>query len=148
MYSTIQDVRQMLKDEMINEVIGNEFIEDVQEREAKLIPIMEQAVADADAEIDGYLNKRYRLPFVQPPTILNKFSKDIAVYNLVSRMGIDLNERESNYLTRYKAAIAFLTKVATGSIEIGVNDVKANATTGFQMKSSKRLFSRNTLRGM
>ena len=52
------------------------------------------------------------------PAVIRKYSKDIAVYNLISRAGIDEGERENNYLTRYKNAIAFLTKVAKGETDI------------------------------
>ena len=42
-------------------------------------PIIDEAIADADGEIDGYLAKRYAVPIDPAPKILNKLSKDIAV---------------------------------------------------------------------
>lgn len=147
MYSTYEEIRPMIKEDMINAIIGNEFIEELEEKERLLMPIVEQAVIDADAEIDGYLNKKYDVPFLKPPTVINKLSKDIAIYNLISRMGIDESEREKTYKTRYDAAIAFLLNVAKGTIDIGINDSKANANSGFQINSSKRLFSRENMRG-
>ena len=96
-YSTRAEVREMLKDDALNAIIGDTFEEDEAEREAKIGPIIDMAIGDADAEIDGYLAKRYKVPFDPVPRVLNKFSKDIAIYNLYSRIGIDESEAEKNY---------------------------------------------------
>ena len=80
-YSTKEEVREMLKDDALNAIIGDTFIEDPAEREELVAPIIEGAIADADAEIDGYLAKRYAVPLSPAPKVINKFSKDIAVYS-------------------------------------------------------------------
>lgn len=151
-YSTQADVREMLKDDALNAIIGDTFEEDPGEREAKIGPIIEAAIGDADAEIDGYLAKRYNVPFDPVPRVLNKFSKDIAIYNLYSRIGIDEGSDEKNYLNRYNAAIKFLTLVAEGKVSIGTgtsaDDPASAAATGFTTKSNARLFSRATMKGM
>lgn len=151
-YSTRDEVREMLKDDALNTIIGDTFEEDAEEREAKIRPIIDMAIADADAEIDGYLAKRYRVPFNPVPRVLNKFSKDIAIYNLYSRIGIDEGESEKNYLNRYNSAIKFLTLVAEGKVNIGTgedgDDPASAAATGFAAKSNPRLFSRGSMKGM
>jgi phage gp36-like protein len=148
MYSTPQEVMEMIKPDAMNMIISDEYIEDVAEREAKILPLVEAAIEDADGEINGYLTKRYPVPLSSIPKVINKFSKDIALYNLFSRSGLDEGERESNYLTRYKAAVRFLENVAKGVIDIGAKKIEARANTGFNMKSNSRLFSRNSLKGM
>lgn len=151
-YSTRDEVREMLKDDALNVIIGDTYEEDESEREEKIGPIIDAAIADADAEIDGYLAKRYRVPFDPVPRVLNKFSKDIAIYNLYSRIGIDEGEAEKNYLNRYNAAIKFLTLVAEGKVNIGTgedgDDPASAAATGFAAKSNPRLFSRRKMEGM
>ena len=107
-YCTAAEVLDMLKEDMLNVIIGDDYIENEDERIQAITPIVEQAIADADAEIDGYLAKRYKVPFEKTPQVINKFAKDIALYNMVSRKGVDENDREKTYLTRYNAAIAFL----------------------------------------
>jgi Mu-like prophage protein gp36 len=89
------------------------------------------------------------VPFEKTPQVINKFAKDIALYNMVSRKGVDENDREKTYLTRYNAAIAFLTKVAEGRISIGVseNNTEDAARIGFSMSNSPRLFSRGNMKG-
>lgn len=148
-YCTIEEVIEMLKADMINVIIGDDYIEDEEERIKAITPLTVEAVEDAGAEIDGYLAKRYDVPFSKTPKVINKFAKDIALYNLVSRKGIDESDREKTYLTRYNAAIAFLTKVVEGVIDIGVegNSTQDAANTGFTMKSSGRIFSRESMRG-
>lgn len=61
-YSTRAEVRDMVKDDALNAIIGDTFIEDPVEREELVSPIIDAAIADADAEIDGYLAKRYAVP--------------------------------------------------------------------------------------
>lgn len=140
----------MLKDDALNIIIGDAYIEDVQERESKIGPIIDEAIEDAEGEIDGYLSKRYAVPVAPAPKVLNKFAKDMAVYNLYSRIGIDENGAEKNYLNRYNAAVKFLTLVAEGKVSIGAqaDDPATAAATGFSVKSNTRLFSRDSLRGM
>lgn len=147
-YCTVEEVRGMIKADALNMIIGDEYIEDEEEREAKIIPIIEEAIKDADGEIDGYLVKRYSVPLSPIPKVINKFSKDIAVYNLFSRAGIDEGEKEKNFFNRYKAAVKFLENVAKGIVDIGITDNTKKADTGFSANSSTRLFSRGSLKGM
>ena len=60
MYCTVGEVLEMIKDDMKNVIIGDEYIEDEQEREAKIATLCESAISDACAEIDGYLAKHHR----------------------------------------------------------------------------------------
>lgn len=146
-YCTVAEVREMLKSDMLSEIIGDDYREDSEDREkeiAKLIPV---AIADADAEIDGYLAKRYSTPMEPAPKVINKFSKDIAVYNLSSRKGIDEEDREKTVLTRYNAAIKFLTLVSEGKVELGISTNADAASKGFKMKSSRRSFTRESMKG-
>ena len=148
-YCTVDDVKELVKEDMYNAILGCEYLDDekAEEKEQKITQLTESAISDADAEIDGYLSKRYKLPFENPPGVLKKFSKDIAAYNLVSRIGIDEQDRDKTYLNRYNAAIKFLTLVAEGKIEIGAYTPEINSAAGFQLASSKRLFSRETMKG-
>lgn len=147
-YCEIKEVREMLKDDALNSIIGDTYIENASERESKITPIIESAIADAEGEVDGYLSKRYPTPLSIVPKSISKFTKDIAVYNLYSRIGIDEGGEEKNYLNRYRAAVDFLKLVAEGKVEIGVSSIKTSAQTGFSVKSNERLFSRGSMRGM
>lgn len=151
-YSTRAEVREMIKDDALNAIIGDTFIEEPAKREELVAPIIDAAIADADGEIDGYLAKRYAVPLAPVPKVINKFSKDIAVYNLFSRIGIDEGTDQKTYLNRYNAAVKFLTLVAEGKVNIGTGegggDPASAAATGFAAKSNPRLFSRGSMKGM
>ena len=129
--------------------LGNVVRKFLQYDEGDRTKYAESAISDACAEIDGYLAKRYRVPFTKTPQVINKFAKDISVYNLVSRTGIDESDREKTFLNRYNAAIKFLLDVAKGIISIGVEEKggSSEAANGFKMKSSGRVFSRDSMRG-
>ena len=152
MYCTVEESIGMIKADMMSVIIGDEYIEDEDERQAKIEAIASDAVADACAEIDGYLAKRYSLPFTRTPKVLNKLAKDIAAYNMVSRAGIDESDRDKTFLNRYNAAIKFLTMIAEGKASVGLEDGggtgdSSAAADGFRMRSSDRLFSRASMKG-
>ena len=147
-YCTTDEVRAMIKDDAVNTLIGGAYIDEPEQREELLLPIITEAIADASGEIDGYLSKRYTAPLPHPPKVLNKFAKDIAVYNVFSRIGIDEQSEQKNILNRYQAAIKFLTLVAEGKVDIGVSDTSETARTGFSVSSSPRRFSRDSMKGM
>src|SRR5208282_5782196 len=70
-----------------------------------------QALADASAEIDGYIEGRFTLPLTDPPAVLNRLTTDIAMYRLQSLRPLhDLEDARK----RYEDAVAMLTKVADG----------------------------------
>lgn len=150
-YSTRAEVREMIKDDALNAIIGDTFIEEPAQREELVAPLIDEAIADSGGEIDGYLAKRYAVPLSPVPKVINKFSKDIAIYNLFSRIGIDEGTGEKTYLNRYNAAVKFLTLVAEGKVSIGADadgDPSSAAAIGFSAKSNPRLFTRGQMRGM
>ncbi len=150
-YCTAEEVIDMLKPDMYGYIVGegSDDLDDEALRDNILL-LAGNATDDAQAEIDGYLAKRYDVPFIMVPKVVSKFAKDIALYNLVSRKGIDESDREKTYLTRYNAAVAFLTKVAEGKVDIDTGEshtTQTAAANGFSMKSEHRIFSRSSMRG-
>lgn len=74
-----------------------------------------EALEDASAEIDSYLAGRYAVPLAQAPRFLAGLCMDIARYRLCgsgTRSTDEINER-------YRNAIRFLEKVASGAVSIG-----------------------------
>lgn len=67
-----------------------------------------RALADADAEVDSYLAKRYGLPLPSVPAVLVRVAADIARYYLWD------NAAPDTVRTRYTAAVALLKLLATG----------------------------------
>jgi phage gp36-like protein len=82
-----------------------------------------RAIADADEEIDGYLQSRCVVPVSPVPGIIRKISVDIAIYNLYSRR---LDQVPESRRQRHENALRFLGKVAEGKIGLGANDPDGN----------------------
>jgi phage gp36-like protein len=76
--------------------------------------VIEQAIADADAEINSYLTA-YTLPLAVVPANLVRIACDITRYYLYDDQMIDIVE------ARYKNAIRYLEQVAAGKIALGAD---------------------------
>lgn len=100
-------------------------------------------LADADAEIDGYLAGRYTLPLVPVPLTLQRIACDIARYHLY-------DDRPTEYIAkRYDAATAFLRSVAKGDIQLGVDaggDAPPSAAGAPSYSAPDQVFDRSTLK--
>jgi phage gp36-like protein len=99
-----------------------------------------QALADANAQIDGFLGTRYTLPLSTIPAALNLIACDVSRYRL-ARLPADEMRR------RYEDALRWLGKVATGEYGLGVDaegQVPAE-TSGVQISGDRRVFTREML---
>lgn len=74
----------------------------------------ERALADADAEIDGYLAARYRLPLPTTPALLARIACDIARYRLWEEQASD------EVRSRYEDARRLLEHLARGLVSLGL----------------------------
>lgn len=74
--------------------------------------VLDAALTDASGEIDGYLVGRMAVPLVSPPAVLKTYCCSIAHYRLVGGAADEVTRAD------YKAAIAFLTRVASGEIPL------------------------------
>lgn len=77
--------------------------------------VITRAIADADAEIDGYAAVRYDVPFSPVPVSIRKRSVDITIYNLYARRSGAPEDRR----IRYNDAIRFLKDLSKGIVAIG-----------------------------
>ena len=107
--------------------------------------VVTRAIADADAEIDGYCGKRYDVPFSTVPAIIRKFSVAIAIKNLFARRRGAPDARRQDY----EDAIAFLRDVSNGKATLGEDDPADTPQSSHtpEIESADRIFSRDTLKG-
>ncbi|WP_157669909.1 gp436 family protein [Chitinibacter sp. GC72] len=101
--------------------------------------VVERNIADADAEIDGYLAARYQLPLGHTPPILNRLSCDIARYHLYGERVTDTVRK------RYEDAVRLLKGMADGSVKLGIdNGAPVDSSKGDMavMTSSAPVFGR------
>ncbi|MGE4442120.1 MAG: gp436 family protein [Desulfomicrobium sp.] len=138
-YSTMTDILDQIEAADLLDLTDDENLGQVSE------PRVLKAIADADAEINGYCGKRYRVPFDPVPELIRKFSVDIAIYNIFARRAGAPEDRRN----RYKDAIAFLRLVAAGSGTLGEDDPSGNPAPAERptMTGPGRIFSREKLGG-
>lgn len=97
--------------------------------------VLNQAIADAGAEIDGYLAGRYQLPLATVPVILALYCGDITRYRLYD------DGATEEVRKRYEDAMKFLRLVAEGKVRLGADEPAP--TGGAQMESGGRVFGRD-----
>ena len=101
---------------------------------------VERAIADAGAEMDGYLAGRYVLPFDPAPPLLVRIAVDIAVYQLFSvRRGGGMVEDVRH---RYRDAVKLLEGIAAGRIQLGQVPEPAVVEDDIVMRSAPGDWSR------
>jgi phage gp36-like protein len=112
--------------------------------------VIDQALADASAEIDGYLNGRFALPLTDAPTVLNRLACDVAMYRLQSLRPIhDMADARQ----RYEDAVQLLVRVARGEVTLGLTADNLEPAEGLDVIQIEegcggapiRIFSRRTL---
>ena len=109
---------------------------------------IEQALEQADEEIDSFIGRRYVLPLPTVPGMLNKVAMTIAFYWLSDRdqQATDLVEK------RYEMALTTLREIANGKRELGLLtvDTPEEGSVGKVelVQTNERLFTRDTLRGV
>ncbi|NOI14833.1 gp436 family protein [Vibrio hepatarius] len=107
-----------------------------------------QALDQADEEIDSFLGRRFVLPLVTVPGILNKVAITIAFYWLGDRD----NQVTELLEKRYKDALTTLREIATGKRELGLPTLEAPAESSVGkvelVQDNERTFTRTSLKGV
>lgn len=138
-YCTLEDIKKLVPEETIVQLTDDEGI-GVVNRDR-----VDEAIAQADAEVDSYCAVRYSVPFSTTPDIVKKCSVDMAIYNLYSRRAEEIPQTRAD---RYKNAIRQLEGIAKGSISIGVDPPPPAASQGSrkpELSADDRVFSRTKL---
>lgn len=142
MYSTVEEVKKMIDEGAMVYLTDDSGTGEIDESK------ITDAINDADSEINGYIQKRYPLPLPSTPSVINKLSKDIALYNLFSRRGIDKEKNDDTVLQRYKNAVKFLENLSKGIVNLGITTTQVKSVIEINLSSNRKLFSRNSMRGM
>lgn len=101
-----------------------------------------RALGDAQAEVDGYLEVVYSMPLQTVPTILTKFTCDLAMHNMSTDQGTMTDEKEN----RRKHAVKTLRDIAQNKFDIGVPSNQTGTRGAVTVSGPPRTFSRESLR--
>ncbi|HCG7934328.1 TPA: DUF1320 domain-containing protein [Vibrio parahaemolyticus] len=107
-----------------------------------------QALDQADEEIDSFLGRRYVLPLPTVPGILNKIAIIIAFYWLADR-----DQQATNLLEeRYKMQLETLREISNGKRELGLPTIEAPQESSVGkvelVQDNERQFTRKSLKGV
>ncbi|QRK80182.1 DUF1320 domain-containing protein [Shewanella sp. LZH-2] len=108
------------------------------------LALLEQALRDASAEIDGYIAGRYVLPLTTVPAVLERNCCDIARYFLYGDKAPEQVEK------RYNAVVKFLTAVSKGDISLGLAETGETAGQSelvISIESAGSVFGRKSAKG-
>lgn len=100
--------------------------------------VLNRALADADARIDGYLSGRYQVPLTVVPHLIVGIACDLARYALYDDIVTDGVKKRND------DAIKLLESISKGIVGLGVDSLgnKATVSDGAQIESSGKVFGR------
>ncbi len=106
--------------------------------------VLGKALADADAEIEGYLVGRYQLPLASVPPVLTRIACDVARYYLYD------DHAPEHVRTRYEDARKLLEGIASGRVQLGLPASAGAAPVAgapeVSASAPERVFTTDTLR--
>ncbi|MNJ10333.1 hypothetical protein D3C77_44880 [compost metagenome] len=109
---------------------------------------IDEALATADDEINGYLSRRFVLPLPSVPDLLKRQAIVIAFYWLGDRD----NQVTDLLQKRYDSAIAKVKEIAAGKLDLGLPtpDMPPEGAVGKVelVQQNERLFTRDSLKGV
>lgn len=102
-----------------------------------------QAIADADAMIDGYLKGRYQLPLAEAPAQVSALSRAITIWNL------HIYDAPEKIAADFKDAVRQLKEISQGVITLDVAGVepKTSGSQGVLTTDRERPFTGQSLKG-
>lgn len=105
--------------------------------------VVNRALADTDAVIDGYLAGRYALPLAEVPPLLTDLGQAIAIYKL------HMFEPDPKIAQDYKDALASLDRIAKGVIRLPVTGIEpeSSGASGVVTIDREREFTPENLTG-
>ena len=105
--------------------------------------VVDGAIADTDAAIDGYLAGRYKLPLATTPPLLADLAAAIAIYKLHTY------EPDAKIAEDYKDAMRQLREIAAGTIRLPAEGVEPEGTgaSGVRVTDRERPFTEQNLKG-
>ncbi|GAB4389038.1 MAG: hypothetical protein Kow0025_11970 [Thermodesulfovibrionales bacterium] len=140
-YSSVDDMKGLLPEEVLVQLTDDEGLGSVNRQR------VEEAIAQADAEIDSWCGERYAVPFSTVPAVVKKMSADIAVYNLYCRRVAEMPEVRKD---RYRNAVRQLEAISKGAVSLGVDPAPSASRDGraeTNKAASDQVFTRDKLEG-
>jgi phage gp36-like protein len=107
------------------------------------LDLVNAAIANADALIDGYLLGRYALPLESVPALVKDWSLRVAIYYAHGQV-VDQKIADD-----YAAALKQLSQVASGAIRLNIAGAEpaTSGATGVEATDTERVITPDSMRG-
>ena len=107
--------------------------------------VVQRAIDDATALIDGYVAKLYVLPMSPVPPVLTRTASDIARYFLYG----NAVDKDGPVAAAHAQALRWLGQVAAGTVQLEAAGVAPSASGGGQIRIAgpDRVMTRDSLGG-
>jgi len=136
MYATVADLQAQLRANELTQLADDDADGTADQA------VLDRAIADAQAEIDGYLGTRYTVPLATVPTLIRRLAVDLAIWNLYCRRDLMTDARK----LQYESARKILKGLAEGTVTLGLPPSQ-QASPPPSIVSGDRLFTRTRTRG-
>jgi len=105
--------------------------------------VVDRAIADTDALVDGHLAGRYRLPLATVPALLADLAGAVAIYKLHREVAPE------KIAADYRDALKTLAQIAAGAVRLDVAGVEpeASGSSGVRTTEPNRPLDAESLRG-
>lgn len=105
--------------------------------------LIDRAIADADALIDGYLKVRYALPLAAVPRLVKDLSLRISIYFAHAHVAADKIKED------YKDALRVLEAISKGLIVLDIDGAEPAASGASEVRTNapERPFTAETMKG-
>ena len=134
-------------DDMIAQ-FGQQALVDLTDRDAPYsgkinAALLEEALRQASALVDGHLAGRYALPLAHVPTLVARLTRSIAFYDLHIGAASEKAERD------HKEALAVLRDIAKGNVKLPaeLNAPAPASESNAEFIGGKRVFTKASLKG-
>ena len=134
-------------DDMIAQ-FGQRALVDLTDRDAPYsgkinAALLEEALRQASALVDGHLAGRYALPLAHVPTLVARLTRSIAFYDLHIGAASEKAERD------HKEAFAVLRDISKGNVKLPaeLNAPAPTSESDAEFIGGERAFTNSTLKG-
>ena len=107
------------------------------------VSVVEQAIANSDAVIDGYLATRYALPMAEVPPQIAKIALQLTIYDL------HIYQADPKIEQDYKDAMSMLKDIRDGKLRLPIAGVtpKQTGESGVRTTDRQRPMTEDNLKG-
>jgi len=93
--------------------------------------MIDRAISDADALIDGYLARRYALPLASTPRLVTDLSLRISIYYAHGRVAAEKITKD------YEAAMKTLRDISNGLIQLDIDGAEPAASGASEVRTNE-----------